>query len=57
MQAVGLGVIWPATVAAVATCSYYTLKYEDDINRFIGTDFATSIALSLITATGIHPHA
>lgn len=54
MQAVGLGLFWPATVAAVAMCSYYTLKHEDTINRFIGTDFATSVILSLITTTGAH---
>ena len=52
MQVVGLGIIWPAIVAAVAACSYFTLKYEDAINHFIGTDFATSVMLSLITATG-----
>ena len=54
MQAVGLGLFWPTTVAAVAMCSYFTLKYEDAINRFIGTDFATSVILSLITTTGAH---
>jgi hypothetical protein len=52
MQAIGLGVVWPATVAAVAACSYYTLKYEVAINHFIATDFATSIILSLITTVG-----
>lgn len=48
-----MGVVWPAIVAGTGVCSYYTLRYTDEINAFMNTDFATSIMLSLITTVGM----
>lgn len=43
--------VWPGIVALTGVCSYYVLRYEDDINSLLGGGFATSILLSLVSVS------